>query len=409
MLRTKLGRLRADDPRDEKLYCWQHKEQASLSARSSPGPRISNTPILEERTSLDTLADRLGLLEVTQKKAQKPATPQKSAGSHGQAGKHSRPPMMARPKPKAHVGFCCCFTIPIEEVNPPPRPKPQVLQPPTLPATPGKKASAQYLTPTSSRPRPSLSGPSPASGRSSRHSSTHSGASQTALYLSLIPSSASPQTASLLMSELAKPLSQLDEPGYIYMFWLTPDDLPSAPADAAQDLLAPPARPGAGGRRPSDVIASYAGAGAGGGGNGQRGSSRSGPPRGGVGPRTLLLKIGRATNVQRRLNEWQRQCGYDVSLIRYYPYVSGGSGTGPPGAAGSVSAAPRKMPHSHKVERLIHVELAGAGLRVADREKCGACGREHREWFEVPATREGVQAVDELVRRWVDWDERGLA
>ena len=111
----------------------------------------------------------------------------------------------------------------------------------------------------------------------------------------------------------------------------------------------------------------------------------------------VLLKIGRATNVQRRLNEWQRQCGYNLSLIRYYPYISASSSGNP--------AAPRKMPHSHKVERLIHIELAGAGLRITDREKCSSCGREHREWFEVTATREGVQAVDEVVRRWVDWDE----
>ena len=382
--RTKRGGLRADDPRDERLYCWQHKGQASLSARSSPGPRISNTPILEERTSLDTLADRLGLLEVAQKKAERPPAPQKHGGGNGQTGKHSRPPKMARPKPKAHVNFCCCFKIPIDEVSPPPRPKPQVLQPANLGASSGR-TSGQYLAPTSSRPRPSLSGQSQASGPSSRHSSTNSGASQTARYMSLIPASASPQTASLLLSELAKPVSQLDEPGYIYMFWLTPEDLPSAPTDAARDLLAPPARPGAGGRRPSDVIASYAGA------------SRGSPVGGGRGPRKLLLKIGRATNVQRRLNEWQRQCGYDLSLIRYYPYVSAGA-TGLP-------ATPRKMPHSHKVERLIHIELAGAGLRVADREKCASCGREHREWFEVAATREGVQAVDELVRRWVDWNE----
>jgi hypothetical protein len=63
------------------------------------------------------------------------------------------------------------------------------------------------------------------------------------------------------------------------------------------------------------------------------------------------------------------------------------------------------MPHSHKVERLVHLELAGRGLRVADRERCGACGREHREWFEVEASREGVRGVDEVVRRWVEWDE----
>jgi hypothetical protein len=110
-----------------------------------------------------------------------------------------------------------------------------------------------------------------------------------------------------------------------------------------------------------------------------------------------LLKIGRATNIQRRLNEWQRQCGYNLSLIRYYPYIP---------SAISPATVPRKMPHSHRVERLIHIELAGLGHRVADREKCDACGREHREWFEVEASRNGLASVDEVVRRWVEWDEK---
>jgi hypothetical protein len=108
----------------------------------------------------------------------------------------------------------------------------------------------------------------------------------------------------------------------------------------------------------------------------------------------ILLKIGRATNVQRRLNEWNRQCGYDLSLVRYYPYVP----------SGRPAVTPRKMPHSHKVERLIHIELAGLGLRVADGEKCAACGREHREWFQVEASRKGVAEVDEVIRRWVEWN-----
>lgn len=109
---------------------------------------------------------------------------------------------------------------------------------------------------------------------------------------------------------------------------------------------------------------------------------------------TLLLKIGRATNVMRRMNEWKRQCGYDLSLIRFYPYVQTGSGV-----------EPHKMPHSHKVERLIHLELRGLGLGVSDRGTCQACGRTHKEWFEIEATQEGVMRVDEAIRRWVDWDE----
>lgn len=56
------------------------------------------------------------------------------------------------------------------------------------------------------------------------------------------------------------------------------------------------------------------------------------------------------------------------------------------------------------MERLIHIELNGK--RAVGSGKCRVCGREHREWFEVEASRDGVKAVDEVVRRWVGWGER---
>ena len=231
--------------------------------------------------------------------------------------------------------------------------------------------------------------------------------------MSLIHPTASPQTASALLAELAKPISAQDEAGYIYMFWLTPESKSTTPpADAARSLLTPPspaARP-AGRRRPSDVIAAFTSASPPSSSSSKAapGSSRgpspgkkplTGSPAGGDKKKTLLLKIGRANNVQRRLNEWTRQCGYDLSLIRYYPYIPSGS---------AAAAAPRKMPHSHRVERLIHIELAGRGQRVSDHRKCATCGREHREWFEVEATRDAIASVDEVIRRWSEWDE-GLA
>ncbi|KAK0721886.1 hypothetical protein B0T26DRAFT_769792 [Lasiosphaeria miniovina] len=81
----------------------------------------------------------------------------------------------------------------------------------------------------------------------------------------------------------------------------------------------------------------------------------------------ILLKICRATNVYRRLDEWQWQGGYNLSLIRYYPYVPSAS-TAP--SSSSSSAVPRKIPHSHKVE----------------------------------ATRQAVAEV-EVARWWSDWSE----
>lgn len=98
------------------------------------------------------------------------------------------------------------------------------------------------------------------------------------------------------------------------------------------------------------------------------------------------------------MNQWQRQCGYDLEMLRYYPYVPG-TGTG--SASSSSNSTPRTTPHCKRVERLIHIELAGMGMR-ANMETCEACGRDHREWFEVEATRSGVRKVDDVVRRWVE-------
>lgn len=377
----KKNNLRVDDPADPDLYCWQHKDQASLSAKSSPGPGRETTPILEQRESLDTLIDRLGIVEAQQKK-KRPANGGKNSGgrvTQAAPANVEKPPVQQKPRIKKKTKtFCCCFTIgTYEEEELPARPKPKPVQPRPVAAAGGssKPPSNQYLSPSSAQGRPGGSG-----GKTPRRSSANSNASQTSQYLQLIPPSASPQTASQLMAELAKPISQQDEAGYIYIFWLTPESQPKAPpVDAARDLLAPPPRgPGGRQRRTSDVLQSYAT---------QKGKSS----------KTILLKIGRASNVQRRLNEWTRQCGYNISLIRYYPYVSA-----------SAPSTPRKMPHSHKVERLIHLELAGAGLRVSDKGTCDNCGKSHREWFEVDASRKGIEMVDEIVKRWSDWDEGRL-
>ncbi|KAI0471013.1 meiotically up-regulated gene 113-domain-containing protein [Xylariaceae sp. FL0804] len=408
--RSRVQQLRVDDPRNPDLYCWQHRDQASSSARSSPGPASRTTPILETRESFDSLVGRLGIVEAERKGKKKPGrSPAAQPNEDRRNEKASRPqahtaaskPPSPKPKPKTkqRTTFCCCFTIPVKEevVDRPARPRPRPLQ--STPATPAsaslpsnsQRLSNQRLSPSyaSQQQRPSVAA-------SSRHSSAVSTVSQTSQYLSLIPPAASPQTASQLLAELARPVSAQDEPGYIYIFWLTPESAPAPPpADAARDLLAPPpSRPDTRQRRTSDVLQSFATAA-----DEDKKKNKK---------KTVLLKIGRASNVQRRLNEWSRQCGHDLSLIRYYPYIS--SSASHQSLPAAAAAVPRKMPHSHKVERLVHLELAGLGLRVADRANCAACGRAHREWFEVEASRAGIAAVDEVVRRWSDWDEgRGLA
>ncbi|KAI0106380.1 meiotically up-regulated gene 113-domain-containing protein [Nemania sp. FL0031] len=376
---SRLNRLRVDDPSDPSLYCWQHKEQASSSAKSSPGPssRTKLSPVRQE--SFESLIGRLGIVEAERNGRKQSGKPTKPPGnrpnekvSQGNNAIVSQPPKpQQKPKPQKHVSFCCCFTVPVYEEERPPRPKPRPIQSSPAKPTTAKLPSNHHLAPPTSSQRPSVA--------ASKQSSAQSTVSQTSQYLSLIPGSVLPETAANLLKELSKPFTQTDEAGYIYIFWLTPESQPSAPpAEAARNLLAPPSRPDMHHRRTSDVLQSFA-----------TQSTRSGSSS-----KTVLLKIGRASNVQRRLNEWQRQCGYNLSLIRYYPYVSS---THP--------STPRKMPHSHKVERLIHIELEGQGLRVKPTANCDACGKNHREWFEVEASRAGINAVDEIVRRWSDWDE----
>ncbi|TGJ83974.1 hypothetical protein E0Z10_g4807 [Xylaria hypoxylon] len=350
--RSRVNQLRVDDPSDPSLYCWQHQEQASSSAKSSPGPasRTKLTPIRQE--SFESLIGRLGIVEAERNgrtqhgKPVKPLSNKRNEKvSQTSNANVPQPPQPPQPKRKAkvqnHVKFCFCFTIPVHEDGRPSRPKPRPVQnTPTKPST-SKLPSNQHLSPSFASQRPSLA--------TSKQSSVQSTMSQTSQYLSFIPQTVLPETAANLLKELSKPYAQTDEPGYIYIFWLTPESQPSTPAaEAARNLLTPPARPDMRQRRTSDVLQSFA-----------TQSSRAGSPS-----KTILLKIGRASNVQRRLNEWQRQCGYNLSLIRYYPYVSS---TRP--------STPRKMPHSHKVERLIHIELEGGGLRVNHKVNCDACGK----------------------------------
>ncbi|RCI16201.1 hypothetical protein L249_1879 [Ophiocordyceps polyrhachis-furcata BCC 54312] len=328
---------------EDGLYCWQHKEQAGRSAQSSPVPqRIS-----EHRSSLDTLADRLGLVDLSSPPPP-PQPPQKDEAESA--------PVRPKPKPKSRLRFCFCFYIPIDQGSPPkrrPRPRPRPLQ---------------QQTPSVSVP---VGGTRP--GRTTP-------ASQADRVKRLIPQSLDVATTSALATELSRPYAESEEAGYIYMFWLTPasrrDASAAPPVAAARSLLAPPSTarsPNV--RRPSDVVSRFANSG------------------------KMLLKIGRAANVQRRMNQWQRQCGHDIEMLRYYPYLPGASD-----APADGGAVPRMTPHCRRVERLIHLELAGLGLR-ANLATCEACGRDHREWFQVEATREAVRSVDEVIRRWVGWDE----
>ena len=327
-------------------FCWQHKDQAHTALLRSP-----QSMTIKERNSVDTLAERLGLLEVEKRKRRNSVPKQELPLRPAQ-----------KPQSKSNLGLFCCIGE-ADDGKRAPRPAKQ----------PDRRNTSAMPNNTKTNRPPIARDPS----------------SRTGEFLSLIPPSTTPETTALLLAEMAKPVSQHDDEGYIYIFWLTPSTLPEAPpSEAAQSLLLPPPTRPQGQRRTSDVLNTFA--------------SNAHTPH--SSQKTILLKIGRAQNIQRRLNQWMRQCGYNLSLIRYYPYHPSSTTPSSTGVMNEGLRTPRRVPYVHKVERLIHIELNGQ--RAVGSGKCGACRREHREWFEVEASRKGVKAVDEVVRRWVEWGER---
>lgn len=438
-------------------FCWQHKDQAEqLAATSTNGPDTRLFP-LKERSSIDTLAQRLGVLEVddfvqvkTHRKRrgsnrqasgaskdrpssriQRPATWNRvegplisvpsdimSAQNFGKDSKSSKP--LQSGKKQGFWRSLCCGAADDDDIEVirrknrighqhqnvstmPPQPVEQ-----TTPRKPQAYSAQQGSTAVSQH--------SPGRKAAIKDSGDEA---KTARMLHYIPQNVSPQLASTLLAELSKPISTHDDEGYIYIFWLTAEASGPAPASTASSLLTPPTRPDQA-RQTSDVLRQYS----------VKRNSRTRrdaiPHRSTNGTTgntederdTILLKIGRANNVHRRMNEWTRQCGYSLSLVRFYPYVpSTPSVTPQPSLATSrrqsaQSADPnrhasdtglvRKVPTVMRVERMIHLELADQRVM----KKCEACGKQHQEWFEVEATKDGVKRVDEVIKRWVEWAER---
>ncbi|KAF2730360.1 DUF1766-domain-containing protein [Polyplosphaeria fusca] len=436
------------------FFCWQHKDQAeqlaAANAAEASNQHGQNTTIfpLQNRSSIDTLVARLGVVD-EEPPEQRPQRQKENRPLNRPPNRRvHRPPTWDRvqgplmsvpsdllaenrrtshrpqPKKKKKKGFwasLCCGSADDDYVEVI-RHKKRVDNPPLQMTSQYPVQSAMTERPPSHNPgsQPSSNIPArkPLAARPD-NKTLGQATSQTSNLLAHIPGNIAPQTASALLAELSKPISPHDDEGYIYIFWLTPETAGPAPSSTASSLLAPPSRPEHG-RRTSDVLRQYSVR------RPQRPDlSRRKPGEHRVSTSekdTILLKIGRASNVHRRMTEWTRQCGYSLSLVRWYPYVSSTPTPSPQGSPANsrrpsyqnqrpsdggrrVSEGVRKVPHAHRVERLIHLELAEQRVK----KNCDACGKEHREWFEVEATREGVKAIDEVVRRWVDWAEKASA
>ena len=429
------------------FYCWQHKEQAEerleqekredKNGNRGKSVKRRSTELfpLQERSSIDTLVQRLGIDAASESPTQpirkhrkdaNPAPPRRTETNDFATQRLSQapyaekydfvPPSRRHPKPRKRSFWAslCCISGGDDDYVEIVRHKKRVEQarpPETTTSKPtGPEMASNWNLMSTTKPT-SASVPNrrlvtanvPIRSAPQRHALSNS---QTIQLLSLIPQHLSPQTISTLLNDLTKPISPHDEEGYIYIFWLTPQTNTAPPESTARSLLAPNNGRPQHDRRISDVMTEYS----------YDGNEQANPDTM-RGKKTIMLKIGRAKNITRRMNEWQRQCGYALNLVRWYPYVPSSAAPSPqpsphrqtlypdltrPPTQRRESDAVRKVPCVKRVERLIHLELAGSQVK----RQCGACGKEHREWFEVEASQAGVKGVDETVRRWVGWAER---
>ncbi|KAI5364678.1 hypothetical protein Slin15195_G042170 [Septoria linicola] len=426
---------------DAEFFCWQHKDQAQATPQDSPSKRTKKQRTtelypLQERSSIDTLVQKLGIDAVPENIRRKARTrpndgvkPPKRTSTTDFANVRldaqrpsndlqynekydSRPPPRQDSRQKKQgfwASLCCGSSSQDDDYVEIIRHKKRVEQRP--------QSQPNVQSSNTSLPRPERRSSSQLPSRKSEISSTthkqrSSSNPQTGRLLSLIPQDLSPQTTSTLLAELIKPISQADEDGYIYIFWLTPQSKAAPTESTARSLLSAPSDRPQASRRISDVMTEFSF-------DGNQESTRG--PSSDQSRKTIMLKIGRANNVTRRMNEWQRQCGYALNLVRWYPYVSGTPATSPahspprPSISGypdlSSSSSSRansgtvhKVPFVKRVERLIHLELADQQVK----KQCEACGKEHREWFEVEPSEQGVRRVDACVKRWVAWAENEL-
>ncbi|KJX99525.1 hypothetical protein TI39_contig354g00063 [Zymoseptoria brevis] len=394
------------------FYCWQHKDQATNNAvhavepgQGRPGRHDTEIFELKGKSSIDTLVQRLGIAALTDEEdsSGKKRPKSKKTGGLGKVDGRTQTTDYAvqqQPAPygekyglgqgfktrpqKKKRGFwasLCCGAADSDQIEIV-RHRKRLEQASHAPKPAAKPTNYQS-------PRPS------AQSQQQKHSSNP----QTDRLLSLLPPHLSPQTTAALLAELLKPISAADEEGYIYIFWLTPQDAAAPGTSTARSLLSPPKDQR---RRVSAVMSEYGGESA----------------RGGAGQhnqdKTIMLKIGRANNVSRRMKEWQKQCGYALNLVRWYPYMPSSNSSSPcpsprtSATPGESSPAPedigrdvKKVKFVKRVERLVHLELNEQRVM----KECEACGRTHQEWFRVDASQEGVRRVDECVRRWVKWAE----
>lgn len=119
----------------------------------------------------------------------------------------------------------------------------------------------------------------------------------------------------------------------------------------------------------------------------------------------VCLKVGRTVNVFRRLGQWRSQCQSKDPLLRAFLPTSDHKKQGLLSGADAPDAP--AVSHSHKWERLVHLELTDFGKRVDDH--CQDCGSKHREIFMIPrhitTSQDGFQVTVRIVRKWLKFTQ----
>ncbi|KAI7907254.1 meiotically up-regulated gene 113-domain-containing protein [Cokeromyces recurvatus] len=101
------------------------------------------------------------------------------------------------------------------------------------------------------------------------------------------------------------------------------------------------------------------------------------------------FKIGRTTDPHRRMYQIHRDCQYIPKIIELFPSFPEPSDTSL--MENNLEPLKHKLdelpkcPLSHRVERLIHLELSSLYQKVMF--TCPKCGKKHREWFRVKRTK----------------------
>ncbi|KNZ74768.1 hypothetical protein J132_06242 [Termitomyces sp. J132] len=146
------------------------------------------------------------------------------------------------------------------------------------------------------------------------------------------------------------------------------------------------------------------------------------------------LKVGRAVNLVKRLDQWEKQCGSEEQVLRgYYPGAAESDHDGTNSLMKGRLRVGEAGPWCHRMERLIHIELAdlaasavyliptwpkvnpqigdsspsvkrstGSGQRVP----CPDCGSHHKEIFEFERLtgrlkgQEWEEVIRPVIQRW---------